>query len=346
MNLMPLVPRRYCFLYQKNDEKNIQGDVLSAYKLFAHPFVYHTAQYNYELLIDEPISDNPQYVNLQDYDIFWELVYKLYTDPSFITNQTYLNYGATDVQKDTDYINFTYQAQEWKIYTTYTRLADEYPVALHYLVFYDENDNISYNELYPMMYFFCDRLGKENLYTGVKEFLYQDPDKFQRFYVFYYGSEPSTFICRIQIRNHLVTTLGYTVARQRYPNLFIDAWRRIFVHTANNGYPIDYELAKSFIEANDIFHPEILLLLDWTCPLIVEGGLSDILPRYMPIEEEGNIESNLYIFYLSKTLNYITGTVITPSFITEANFMETDEYCSFIFGGVEWRVVKFLYDQP
>lgn len=338
--------RRYCYLYPKSDQVNLSGDIINAYKILREPYIYHSTYYNYELLIDEPISDNPQYVNLQDYDLFWELVYSLRTDPSFFLNGTYTNYGASDVRRDVDYLEFVKDNQEWKIYSTYNRFATEYPVPYHYYIFYDDNETIESNEMYPVLSQFCDRLGKENKYTGVKVWIYQDPNKTQKFYVFYYGDLPSDVICRLEIRKHLVDTLGYTTAKQRFPNLFIDTIKLLYILFNNECYPLDYEKLKSFVDTHDIFHAEVVNILDWRCPLIVSGGLSDIVPNFSPIEEEGNEISNQWLFYTTKVLNYLDGTVLTQNFRIESNFSETDEYCSFIYLGIEWRILKQFYRPP
>ena len=342
-----MATRRYVYLYNVGEEISIKGDILNAYKLFSDPYVYQNSGYDFELLMDGDIDPtNPDYENSSDYDQFFELIYKLMTDPAFISNQTYLSYGATNLQVDSDYIEFDRSGYEWKIYLTFDRLEDEYPAPDQFYVFYDEDDTINTNEIWTVLSTLCDELGKENKYTGVYEYVYNDGTTVQHFYVFYYGDPPTDEIAKIAIRNHLVQQLGYDEARNRYPNLFIDTYRNIYLLYELEGFPINVELLNNFVDDNNIFHPEVFTLLDWRNPLIAENGISDIVPNYAPIEISTEPNDNLFLFYLSTCLNYLDGTIITPEFRTEANFNETDDYVSFVYNGTEWRIQKWTYVPP
>jgi hypothetical protein len=339
---MSSLERRYCFLYPKGQETDVKNQ-LDAYKLFRDPIAYTNAKYAYELLVDGGLGDNA--TQYSDYDQFWELVIKLWKDDSFYQNGTYRSYGATDIVRDTDYIEFTRNNLEWKVYLDFDRLFGEYPVDNKFLVFFEEDRTINEGELFGTMMFFLNNMGKENPYTGVKRWEYQDPNTYQVFFVFYYGAEPSEDTCKTQIRLELIKRYGYEGAKLRYPNLFIDSFRKIWLLVDNKGYPIDYQTLRDFVVEKNLFRPEVILLLDWTVPLVVEYGVSDIIPNFTPVTER-DAQSNEFIYFLSKVLNYLQGKVLTPSFIREAQFAETDEYASFVYQGVQWQVVKVNYEYP
>jgi hypothetical protein len=339
---MSTLQRKYCFLYEKGQEMSVK-DRLDAYRLFRDPIAYTNSKYAYELLVDGSIgSDATQYA---DYDVFWELIIKLWKDDSFYKNGTYRTYGATDVVRDSDYIEFVRNDTEWRVYMTFNKLFTEYPVDNKYLVFFDENRNIEEGELYSTMMFFLNNMGKDNAYTGVKRWEYQDAKTFQIFFVFYYGAEPTSEKCKSEIRLELIKRYGYFSAKDKYPNLFIDSFRKIWLLTENRGYPIDYQTLNDFVTEKDLFRPEVILILDWSVPLVVEYGVSDIIPNYTPVTER-DTQSNQFIYFLSKILNYLQGKVLPSSFIAEAQFTETDEYAAFIFGGVQWQVQKINYEYP
>jgi hypothetical protein len=336
------IERRYCFLYEKKQEIALDSKI-DAFRLLRTPIAYTNHKYTYELLVDGAIGEDvTQYA---DYDVFWELIIKLWKDDSFYKNQTFRNYGASDVTRDIDLIVFTRNDIEWRIYLTFDRLQDEYPVENKYLVFFDENQTIEHDEMFSTMMFFVNNMGKENPYTNVKRYEYEDATKFQIFYVFYYGLEPDAEKCKSVIREELARKFGYDNAKERYPSLFIDSFRRIFLVTENRGYPINHQTLNEFIITRDIFRPEVILLLDWSVPIVVEYGLSDIIPNFTPVTER-DTQSNQFIYFLSKVLNYLQGKVLTPQFIREAQFSENENYAAFVFAGVEWQVQKTNYAYP
>lgn len=333
--------RKYGFLYSKGQETSLQSK-LDAYKLIRNPVAYVTNKYAYELIMDGIIKED--FTKFAEYDVFWELVMKLWKDPSFIANKTYKNYGADEVEVDPDFIGFTWDSKEWRIYLTYNRLATEYPINKKYFVFFDDNDTIERDELYPALMNIITNIGKENPYDNMKRYEYQDPNKNRLFYVFYYGAEPSVDKCRSVIREELIRKFGYENAKQSYPNLFIDTFRKIYTVSDNKGYPINYTQLQEFIVKHDIFRPEVVLLLDWTVPIVIENGLSDVLPKFTPITEK-DADSNKFIYFLSRVLNYLQGKLLTPDFVKEAQFSETTTYAAFVFGGIEWQVMKINYNK-
>lgn len=333
-----MADKRYGFLYGKLQESTVK-DKLEAYKLLRTPMLYvHQTYHDYELLMDGIIREGG-IVDTSDYDIFWEVIYKLWKDDSFFQNQTYKNYGVSKVTKDPDHIGFTWMNTEWHIFLTFDRLKREYPVDPKFLVWFDEDQVVKQEEIYGTLMFFVQKLGKDNDFDNVYRYPYQDAVRTQNFYVFYKGNPPTHDRAKLVIREDLVIKFGYEEAKKKYPNLFVDSYRNVYPHYANEAYSIDYDMLRMFVVQYGIFHPEIIMLLDWMCPIVIENGIDDVLPDFHP-QVGKNPENDKFIYFLTKVLNYLEGRVLDAVFIREAQFTETDEYAAFIFRGIEWRVKK------
>lgn len=333
---------RYAFLYPVTQENVISiTDVNDIYKLFKDPVLYKTPIHDWELICDGLLGID---VQLADYDIFWELIYKLKTDESFYLNHEYLQYGAIDVELDINYIEFVRNEELWHIHLSIPRLMNEYPMEQDYLIFYDEDRTIQYVELYNTLNFFLENMGRDNNYIGFASYETFKGPLPVIFFIFYSREEPSQMKMRQLVRDYLTNKYGYEEARELFPILFVNSTRKIFLFDESRGFVINYNHLKLFIDRYGINHPEVIYLLDWICPLVIEYGLSDVVPNYSH-HVNPNSNNTSFIYYLSKVLNYLQGRVFDPMTLLNANFYETDEYAAFVWGGIEWQVMRVNYYQ-
>jgi hypothetical protein len=135
---------KFCYLYDKSEETDLT-DKIAAYRLFKDPVAYTNDKYPYELLVDGSIGTNA--TQYSDYDVFWDLVMNLWKSDSFFANGTYRSYGAENVTRDSDYIQFDRKGVTWKIYLTLARLTNEYPLESKYLVYFDPSNSVDTTEM-------------------------------------------------------------------------------------------------------------------------------------------------------------------------------------------------------
>lgn len=189
----------------------------------------------------------------------------------------------------------------------------------------------------------CNKLGKDNIYNSVKEWLYIDTGIKLSFYIFYSsGATPGEVVCREVVRQYLINKYGLEKAKQDFPKLFISDQRKIFCVYDNTKLPIDYQILTNYVEQFNIVTPEVIHVLDYKSPLLVEYGLSDIYVDY-DSQEGTNPLNNTFLFYISQVLNYYNGKLLSTSFIQESQFTEYDDYCSVVTSGIEWQIMKKTY---
>ena len=310
-------------------------------KLLVDPIREKLNAYSYEFLMDNEVSS--EYEKFTNKEVFYELIYRLFNEDYFYLNGTYKNYGAESafVADDKSYISFTKEEHEYRVYKDAERFKLDYPKRNQYLVYWDPDNTIIEPEMYTLFLWVIEKVGKDNPYTNVVKYLYVDETKEQSFFILYYGPEPNLEEQRNAIRNHLIETLGYDEAKRQFPALFIDSNRKIYLMLENKAYPVNFRIATSFIEQYMIAEPEIILVLDWYCPLVVEYGVSDIIPNYCPIEEDGNIDSNQFLYFLTTVLNYLDKRIIlTNEFKNLSQFYENEERASFVCNNIRWDVMK------
>lgn len=231
-----------------------------------------------------------------------------------------------------------------------------------------ERNTIEAVDVYGVLQKFAKDLGKANIYTGVTCYHYngstcyydsEGNEKYrpihQDFFVFYTRVAPDEKAMRNIIQNQLIIDKGSRdLAAFAYPDLFVNEIRRIFVLEENRGIPISYNKITSFLSTMSKFeNPEILTVLQLTCPVIVENGVSDVIEAYSPIEinepsTPSQIEANRFLFYLSSIINYFNGTNLNPGFLEQTSFelgLDTEynrRYAQFRFAFVTWRVYEPL----
>ena len=173
--------------------------------------------------------------------------------------------------------------------------------------------------------------------------------------MFYTRVAPDEKAMRNIIQNQLIIDKGSRdLAAFAYPDLFVNEIRRIFVLEENRGIPISYNKITSFLSTMSKFeNPEILTVLQLTCPVIVENGVSDVIEAYSPIEinepsTPSQIEAKRFLIYLSSIINYFNGTNLNPGFLEQTSFelgLDTEynrRYAQFRFAFVTWRVYEPL----
>ena len=217
-------------------------------------------------------------------------------------------------------------------------------------------------DVFGVLQKFARDLGTNNIYKNVTCYHYngstcyydldgkiQYKNIHQDFYVFYTRLAPNTDAMKNIIQSQLIIDKGSRdLAAFAYPDLFEDEIRSIYMLETNRCFPVSYNKINEFLAEHKGFkNPEIISVLQLTCPLIVENGVSDVIEAYSPIEindpqTEGQIEANKFLFYLSSIVNYINGSNLDPAFYEESGFKDCLEYgyVEFKFQFVTWRVYK------
>lgn len=367
----------YSFLTNRGVSTQINKEErLAIYRTFSEPISYtlnhafpESGLYaeNYELITDGnlpfDVTSEGSYTNT--YINFWFIVLKLQQNGAWVTNGGATSYGVTEILIKQGYVSFVLDKKRYYVFTSVDSMEDIYAIKEEYYIFYDDfesdtkrRDNIETEDIYTVLNEFVNVLGKDNIYNKVTTYTYngstcyydehgevQERQITQHFYLFYNKIAPSEETKKEAIKNKLIVDKGgRDQAAFEYPNLFNDEVRRVFALRENKGYPVNVNALNEFVYNNNVSNPEVILLLDWRCPIVVENGVSDIITNYSPIVmEDGSEESvknNQFIYYLSSILNYLMGTNDTLDFINETGFKETDEYVQFIFSFITWQVQK------
>jgi len=341
----------YGYLLPSNEEKTL-SDKKDIIRMMKNPTLYtnETAALlsRYSIITDTvlPEIDETKFVDTAEYDVWYEGVVRLFTDPTFITNQIYKSFLIDDI---VDHIVDGYVEYVWAgrikfvIANTLRSFKLIYPEIAHYYVVYDESQNVTNDEMLTLMAQLCNELGKENIYDSVRQWNYfSDEGVKTSFYIFYSGSKPSDLICQEVIRNYVIKKYGLEEAKRRFPRLFITTVRKVFCLYDNKILPIDYAMLSGLIEEYNILMPEIIHVLDYISPIIIEYGLSDIYPNYTSQQSTDPLV-NTFLYYISSILNYYNGKKLTRDFIQESQFRETDDYCSVVTAGIEWWIMKKSY---
>ena len=364
------------FLFKLGSTVN-KEERISVYKTFKEPISYtlnhKTNSFNfseYELISNGNIGFNNINAN-NDYNnqylSFWFVILKFRENGAWVYNKQYLEYGVTDYDFNTDaqgnvlYCSFTMFNINYTVFFDSKSLLEAYAnIRQDYYVFYDdtgERDTIEAKDVFTMLNNIVNALGKDNIYTGIDTYIYigntnvidSEGNKYlkqitQRFYILYNTVAPSLETKKKIIREKLIEDKkSRDQAALEYPDLFNEEYRSIYRLRENKGFPINLSIVDKFLENNYIINPEIILLLDLNCPIIVENGVSDIIENYSPIkiEEEDYFESNQFIFYLSSVFNYIDGlNKDVGGLKNTTGFIETDEWIQFSFSNISWRVMK------
>jgi len=355
----------YGLFFNATNSKSL-SDKKEAIRLMQTPILYTNTNISlsdFNLLLSKDlscISDN--FPNSTDYDDFFSAVTQIFSSNQFVSNSLYKSYGIKNLTitplnenyqflenldnnlEYSNYISFIYQNYKFVIANSIEGFRKIYIVPNEYYIIYDEDQKVENNEMLPMLLNIVDNVGKNNIYTSVRKWDYIDETKVKSFYIFYSGEYPSDYVTMELIRSFLVNKYGYENAKLEFPRLFITTERRIFCMYENKQYPINYENLKAFIEENNIISPEIIHVVNFISPCIVEYGLSDIITDYSP-NENTNVLNNRFIFYLSSILNSFNGKVLDSNFITSSHYIEyIDDHCvSFECGGVKWFVIKADY---
>ena len=344
---------RYCLLIDGEDEKSLidRKDIV---RILDTPIMYNNDNtpflYNYSILCSKEWDnavDGRKFIDTPEYDMWFEAVVRLFTDNTFIKNETYKSFDIDSIDDKLDtagYVTFIWNREIKFIVTNTAKVFKTvYPVPSRYYVVYDESQNVEDNEMLPLLANICNNIGKDNPYNSVMRWTYNDDTKTKNFYIFYSGSRPGQVICQEVVRQYLINTLGLEEAKRQFPKLFITTTRKIYCLYDNEIEPINYELLTKFINAYNILSPEIIHVLDYISPLVVEYGVSDIYPDFRS-QKGNNYAVNTFLFYISEVLNHFNGKALSKNFINESEFKEFDDYATVVTGGVEWMVMKKSYN--
>ena len=297
-------------------------------------------------------------------------------DRSYFTEIDYRTGGRVSFIYCTPSESGTFFPQrKYVIFYNLDTLLNEYVLQSNYYVFYDDihkRNSIEREDVQSMLIKLLGEIGKNNIYNGVAHFLYygntcerviEDGKEIiryasekitQDFYVFYVQQPPTDDTMRVLIKEKLILDYsdenglnGRDNAAFVYPDLFDNEVRRIYILEENRFFPVSYNIVNEFmLQHGDIENPEIISMLQYHCPFIVENGVSDVVPAYHPLEYEGSDltndekESNEFLYRISSIANYINNLLSEPSFSNEAGYEETDNYVQFKFSFVTWRVMK------
>lgn len=367
----------YSFLTDRGVSTPINKEErITIYKTFTDP-ISHTLKHtfpeaglyasNYELITDGNLpfdvtdadSYTSKYINL------WFIILKLQQNGAWVTNGGAASYGVTEIVIKKGYVSFVLEKKRYYVFTEIDAMEDIYAIKEEYYIFYDDfesdtkrRDNIESEDIYKVLNEFVNVLGKNNMYKKVTTYTYngttcyynengdvQEKQITQHFYLFYNKIAPEEESKKEAIKNRLIIDKGgRDQAAFEYPNLFNDEVRRVFALRENKGYPVNVNALNTFVYNNNVTNPEVILLMDWRCPIVVENGVSDVITNYSPIVVEDNseeaVKNNQFIYYLSSILNYLMGTNDKPDFVNETGFKETDDYVQFIFSFITWQVQK------
>ena len=364
------------FLFKLGNTVN-KEERISVYKTFKEPTSYtlnHKIEsFNfseYEIISNgnigfENVNTNKDYTN--QYLSFWFVILKFRENGAWVRNRQYLEYGVTDFDFDIDvegnvtHCSFTMFDIRYVIYFDVKSLLNAYAnIRQDYFIFYDdtgERNTIESKDVFTMLNNIVGALGKDNIFTDIDTYIYigntniidSEGNKYlkqitQRFYILYNTIAPSLETKKKIIREKLIEDKkSRDQAALEYPDLFNEEYRSIYRLQENKGFPVSLAVVNNFLDKNYIINPEIILLLDLNCPIIVENGVSDIIENYSPvkIEDEEYFESNQFIFYLSSVFNYIDGLNSDVGGLKQTSgFIETDEWIQFSFSNISWRVIK------
>lgn len=345
--------KRYCLLFESDNEKIIE-DKKYLIRITDEPTLYDNKDQTHTLFMDRPLETD--FINKKDYEILFEGIIRILTEPEFYANGTYKNYYMSNISiEPEEYVTFIFQDKtRFFVATSIARFKKMYPITSYYYVVHDEDNTVNNNEMLSMIVGILNQFNKEGRnYTDVLIWDYIDDRKKDSFYVLYSGDEPSVVIIKDVIRNYLINYYrtkyhlsendAYKKAKQEYPLLFIDSFRKIYVMYDNTQFPINVENLNTFIDRNNILMPEVIYCLDWVSPLIIEYGISELIPDFVFYESE-NIVNNKFLYYISNVLNYYENKVIDKNFIKESHFVEYEDYCSVVCAEVEWQIMKQHYN--
>jgi len=341
----------YGYLLPSDEEKTL-SDKKDIIRMMGTPTLYtnETAALlsRYSIITDTVLPDieGTKFVDTAEYDVWYEGVVRLFTDPTFIENETYKSFLIDDIENyiADGYVEYIFANRiKFVIANSLRAFKLIYPEIAHYYIVYDESQNVTNDEMLPLMASLCNELGRENIYESVRQWNYYTDDNVKTsFYIFYSGGKPTDIICQEIVRTYLINKYGLEEAKRRFPKLFITTIRKVFCLYDNKILPIDYAMLTSFIEEYNILTPEIVHVLDYISPIVVEYGLSDIYPNYNSQQSTDPL-MNKFLYYISSILNYYNGKKLTRDFIQESQFRETDDYCSVVTAGIEWQIMKKSY---
>lgn len=341
---------------------------------------------NYELVCKGSIglTNNQAFVNnnyTEIYTYLWYGIVKLHTDSIWASTADIdvirKHFGGISLGKGIISFVFTYDGvpRQYHIYTTLEGLTENYELPESYFVFYDDaeygpdgqpklRNTIEREDVFNMLDGFASGLGKSNIYNGVCTYTYTGPGGYnhqgefgqhesivQDFHIFYTRLVPSEETMKHAIVQKLVVDKGgRDLAKFYYPNLFKDEIREVYLLRKNNCYPISYNAVTNFLSEHPSFtNPEIISVVNWKCPLVVQNGVSDVLPNYRPVEiqtpgSEADREANKFLYYLTAALNFIDGSKNKQAFPAEVDFenhlTENGGYVQFTYLAITWRVYK------
>ena len=334
--------RVYGFFFKTNEEKNLI-DKKEAIRMMDNPILYDNDAWDYSLILSQSLGEN--FTTTKEFDIFFEAVVRLFNDNTFVDNGLYDDFFITnlDINEKLKSIKFIWNNELQFILTDNKESFKViYPLPDQYYVVYDESQNVENEEMLPLMADLCNELGRDNIYEAVRQWNYIDVGIKVSFYIFYSGKKPNDIVSQEIIRNFLIRKYGLEEAKRRFPKLFIDTQRRVFCLYKNEGYPIDFDLMSEFVKSFNITSPEIVHMLDYVSPIVVEYGLSDIFPNFKEHESTDYL-NNKILFYITQVLNYYNGKKLDRVFIEESQFGEYEDYCSVVCANIEWRVMKKDY---
>ena len=343
------------------------GDFTKVYEYLWHGIIKLKQMGSYWLKVDSEVRSYFENVHIEERK---DENGKLIVDyVSFDFNFYVLYFDKNGEEQSTD------TRIRYNIYYTLKGIETFYEFPEEYYIFYDDKEYsdageprqrniIEREDVYGLMNRFVSEFGVTNMYKGVYKYTYIGPAGYitesgeksqhdvvhQDFYVFYTRNAPDQAVAEHAICMKLIEDKGgRDLAKFYYPNLFKDEVRRIFLIRENRGFPISYEIVNEFLEQKQILNrPEIINVLQWKCPMIVENGVSDLIPNYSPVEiatpetMEDEI-ANKFLFYLSLSLNYIDGTKNPNAFPPEIDFADNLEYDGFVefnYQAVTWRIFK------
>ena len=364
------------FLFKLGNAINNE-ERISVYKTFEDPISYtlnhKITAFNfseYELISNgnigfETVNQNNDYNN--NYLSFWFVILKFKENGAWVKNRQYLEYGVTNYDFSANSegsvlsCSFTMFNINYNIFFDVNHLLESYAnIRQDYYVFYDdtgERDTIESKDVFTMLNNIVKALGKDNIFNAIDTYIYigntniidSEGNKYlkqitQRFYILYNTVAPSLDTKKKVIREKLIEDKkSREQAALEYPDLFNEEYRTIYRLKENKGFPISLAVVNNFLDRNYIINPEVILLLDLNCPIIVENGVSDIIENYSPIkiDEEEYFESNQFIFYLSAVFNYIDGLNSDVGGLKNTTgFNETEEWIQFSFNNISWRIMK------
>lgn len=335
-----------------SDEEKVLTDKKEVIRAMNDPTLYTNTTTallsNWSIITDQniPPEGDVKFVDTAEYDVWFEGVVRLFTDPTFITNGVYRSFFISSIVNNIEdgYVEYIFGNKlRFIIANTVQAFRLIYPQMTHYYVVYDESQNVTNDEMLTLMAELCNELGRDNVYNSVCQWNYYSDDMIKTsFYIFYSGSRPGDLICQEVVRTYVINKYGLEEAQRRFPKLFISTIRKVFTLYDNTIEPIKYQMLKDFIEEYNIFSPEIIHVLDYISPIAVEYGVSDIYSSYTS-KHSTDPMNNKFLYYISSVLNYYNGKRLTRDFIEESQFHEYEDYCSVVTGGVQWNIMKKSY---